>query len=442
MKDFRLKIGRVLKEQCLVGNGSKVLVALSGGADSVALLDVLVNLDYECIVAHCNFHLRGEESNRDCAHAVALAESLGTEIHIKDFDVHAYEKQYGISTEMACRELRYEWFEQLRAKVGADVIAVAHHRDDNIETFFLNLLRGTGIAGLTGMAYRNERIVRPMLDCTRIEIEQYLNDREISYVTDSTNNQNDFKRNRLRNIIIPVIENEFPGACDAITNTIANLRKNEAVYRSRIVEIAERYKDGNIINISSLISKETNIETLLFEILKPYGFNFTHVQDIITSKEHSGKRFYAGKYMALLDRGRLFLSAILHENNSTEYIIDISDNVYSPINLNITIFDNNKNLSLKADANKVFFDADILLSDAEFKLRHWRAGDRLSPFGMKGTKKLSDIFSDAKLPLDSKSKVWLLTRNDDILWVIGIRASHHFAVKETTKRVLQIEFLP
>lgn len=442
MEKFRFKIHEALKSCCLVGDSSKVLVALSGGADSVALLDVLVALGYECVVAHCNFHLRGEESNRDCAYAVALAESLGVEIHVKDFDVPAYEAQYGVSTEMACRELRYAWFEHLRMDVGADVIAVAHHRDDNIETFFLNLLRGTGIAGLTGMSYRNDRIVRPMLACRRVEIEQYLRDRHLDYVTDSTNLQNDFKRNRLRNVILPMIEEQFPGASDAIAMTIANLQGNEAVYRSRIFEIEKRYKKENIIEIAQLVAEEDGAETLLFELLRPYGFNFTHVRDIITSKEHSGKRFYADSYVALLDRGRLILSKNSPADEEDEYIIKFEQPIHKPINFNISIFENHRNLSFKTDVNSVFFDAEILSGDAEFKLRHWQPGDRFAPFGMGGTKKLSDIFSDAKLSLEAKSKVWLLTRNDEIIWIIGIRASRHFAVKEQTKRVLQIEFLP
>lgn len=442
MEKFRFTIQEALKGRCLVGDGSKVLVALSGGADSVALLDVLVASGYECIVAHCNFHLRGEESNRDCAHAVALAESLGVEIHVKDFDVPAYETQYGVSTEMACRELRYEWFEQLRVAVGADVIAVAHHRDDNIETFFLNLLRGTGIAGLTGMAYRNGRIVRPMLDCKRVEIEQYLRERNLGYVTDSTNLQNDFKRNRLRNVILPMIEEQFPGASDAIAMTIANLQGNEEVYRSRISEIEKRYKKENIIEVARLVADEVGAETLLFELLRPCGFNATHVHDIVASIGQSGKRFYAGRCVVLLDRGRLILSGVSQENDSEEYIINLSENIKYPINLDVSIIENEGKLSLKADANKAFFGAEILSDDAVFKLRHWQQGDRLAPFGMKGTKKLSDIFSDAKLSIDEKSRVWLLTRNDEIVWVLGIRASRHFAVTDTTKRVLQIEILP
>ncbi len=441
MEKFRFKILEALKGRCLVGDGSKVLVALSGGADSVALLDVLVALGYECIVVHCNFHLRGEESDRDCAHAVALAESLGAEIHVKDFDVPAYEAQYGVSTEMACRELRYAWFEQLRVEVGADVIAVAHHRDDNIETFFLNLLRGTGIAGLTGMAYRNGRIVRPMLDCRRVEIEQYLRERHLGYVTDSTNLQNDFKRNRLRNVILPLLNEQFPGGSDAIAMTIANLRCNEEIYRSHVYVIEKKYRKENIIEVARLVADEVGAETLLFELLRPCGFNATHVHDIVASIKQSGKRFYTGDCVALLDRGRLILSEMLQENNREEFIINLSGNIKSPINLDVSIIENDGNLSLKADTNKVFFDAEILSEDAVFKLRHWQSGDRLAPFGMKGTKKLSDIFSDAKLSLEDKSKVWILTRNAEILWVVGMRASRHYAVRATTKRVLQIEFL-
>jgi tRNA(Ile)-lysidine synthase len=239
-----------------------------------------------------------------------------------------------------------------------------------------------------------------------------------------------------------MIEEQFPGASDAIATTIANLKGNEAVYHSRISEIERKYKKENIIEVAQLVADEVGVETLLFELLRTYGFNATHVHDIVVSIGQSGKRFYSGRCVALLDRGRLILSDEPQGYDSEEYIVDLSENIKSPIDLAVSIIENDGDLSLKADVNKVFFDAEILSCDAVFKLRHWQQGDRLAPFGMKGTKKLSDIFSDAKLSLDDKSRVWLLTRNDEIVWVLGIRSSRHFAVTDTTKRVLQIEILP
>ncbi len=441
MGGFADKIKDAMLRRCRAWIGDRVLVTLSGGADSVALLDALSAGGFRCVAAHCNFHLRGEESDRDCRYASALAQRLGVEIHVRDFDVPAYEKQHGVSTEMACRELRYEWFERLRAEIGCDVIAVAHHRDDNVETFFLNLLRGTGISGLTGMAYRNGNIVRPMLDCSRAEVEEYLAERGIEYVTDSTNLENEFKRNRLRNIILPMLNEQFPGACDSIANTLERLRSNEAIYRQTIARAEATYRKDGEIDVARLKKEEPEPETLLFEMIRSDGFNFSQAKDIIASASSSGKRFHAGGVSALLDRGMLKLSRGKDAADS-EAIIDLSQDVDSPIRLKVLAFNRPKDFSPVADANKIYLDADALSGNPAFTLRRWRKGDRLAPFGMRGTKKLSDIFSDAKLSLDDKEKVWLLTRNDEILWIVGMRSSRHFAVKEGTSRVLSVEYLP
>lgn len=433
MTHFVEDIKACIARHGLIEDGGCVVVALSGGADSVALLSVLVSLGYRCVAAHCNFHLRGSESDRDCRHAAAVADSLGVKCVIKDFDVPAYEAAHGVSTEMACRELRYEWFEQVRVEYGAAAIAVAHHRDDNIETFFLNLLRGTGIAGLSGMSPRNGYVIRPMLDCTRADVEKYLGEQELGYVTDSTNRQNDFKRNRLRNLILPMIREQFPGADDAIASTVSLLRENEAVYREAINAKDACYRRGNRVDVKSLAANEKNAVTVLFEILRPFGFNATHAGDIIASAGVSGRRFRSRSHVALLNRGELVLSetdgdcAVAAEDE--EYEIDMTGGVSHPVSLDVTIVDGcGSRHELTADSRTLILDGTVLDGNPRFVLRRWRKGDRLAPFGMKGTKKVSDIFSDAKLSLNEKSKVWLLTRNGEILWIVGMRASRHFPV--------------
>lgn len=428
----------------LVKDGATVVVAVSGGADSVALLSVMVSLGYRCIVAHCDFHLRGEESERDRRYVESLAASYGVECRVTHFDVPAYESEHGVSTEMACRELRYEWFEQLRMECGASAIAVAHHRDDNIETFFLNLLRGTGIAGLSGMNPRNGHIIRPMLDCTRAGIEGYLNEREIAYVIDSTNRENDFKRNRLRNVILPVLREQFPGADNAIASTISMLRDNESVYRDAIRDKDKRYRKGNSIDLRSLVGSEDNPVVVLFELLRPLGFNATHARDIVASVSMSGRRFYSHNHVALLNRGELVVSSRDAQDDADaddEYVIDLSSSTGFPIKLDVSI-GRCKGDDVRAVApDTLLLDASVLDGCPRFTVRRWRKGDRIAPYGMKGSKKVSDLFSDAKLSIDEKSRAWLLTRNGEILWVIGHRASRNFPVTSSTCNVLVVKWL-
>lgn len=421
----------------LITDGDKVIVTLSGGADSVALLSVLVKLDYDCIVAHCNFHLRGEESNRDCTFAQSLSQALGVECIVRHFDVTKYEQEHKVSTEMACRKLRYEWFEQLRRQYAPAVIAVAHHRDDNIETFFLNLLRGTGIAGLTGMAPRNGHVIRPMLNCTRQDIEQYLADNGLDYVTDSTNALNDYRRNRVRNIIMPMLNEQFPGASQAIASTIEMLRDNESIYRSAIDNARNRYLTGSTINLKALIANEQQATTILFELIRPMGFNYTQASDIIAAAKASGRQFFAGKNILTIHRGTLIITT-LPDSQPDEYIIDLTQAITTPINLTISIVPNNGTITKPASASTIMLDASVLDGNPQFVLRHWHEGDRIAPFGMKGTKKVSDIFTDAHLSVIDKQKVWLLTRNDEILWIIGHRTSRHYPITPTSTHIITI----
>ena len=258
-----------------------IVVAISGGADSIALLYILYSLGYNCIAAHCNFHLRGEESNRDEKHVSNVIKRLGIVGEFTHFNVDAYTKEHHVSTEMACRELRYEWFENIRQKHKAQAIAVAHHRDDDIETMFLNLMRGSGIMGAAAMKWKNGYIVRPMLDISRKDIEEYLHEQEIEYVVDSTNLENDFKRNKLRNEVIPTLLQSFPNADSMIAKSLGYLKDNREIYQYAIAQAQKQYKIGNTILLSKLIAEYPAPKALLHEILAPYGFNSNQIEDII-----------------------------------------------------------------------------------------------------------------------------------------------------------------
>ena len=232
--EFEKKIEAYIKRHALLSPDDRIIVGLSGGADSVALLAVLSALGYRCIAAHCNFNLRGTESLRDREHATEIADKLASEYQVIDFNTEAYRRGTGQSIEMACRSLRYRWFEQLRVQYNAAAIAVGHHREDNVETAMLNMLRGTGIAGMAGIAPRSGHVVRPLLDVTRSEICRYLQQQGLQWVDDSSNASNDYNRNRLRNVVLPAVAREFgPKSMDTLAASVCNVRKNYDLYRAR-----------------------------------------------------------------------------------------------------------------------------------------------------------------------------------------------------------------
>lgn len=445
-----------IQEQGLLCYGRSVIVALSGGADSVALLAALCRLGYRCVAAHCNFHLRGDESNRDEAHAIKVACQFGVECRVTHFDVQTYEREHGVSTEMACRELRYEWFERLRQECDAQAIAVAHHRDDDIETMFLNLLRGSGISGAAGMKWKNGYVVRPMLNVSRVEVEDYVNRCGLEYVTDSTNKENEFKRNRLRNEVLPVLNDCFPGASEMLSKSLSFLKEGRKIYDEVVTMSMSKYKKGDVIKLSAIVDEFVAPSTLLFEMLNPLGFNYSQVESMVGLVGSSGRRFYSRDWEAVVNRDELQLVKKNDYKEAAEYVICIAiDGEVKyyvkhekeetevntlPIELQVELVEGSS-VKPKAHQSEMFLDAEVLEKSGRFVLRHWRDGDRIAPFGMRGTKKISDLFSDAKLSLSEKEKVWLLEYEGDILWVVGMRASRHFSIKDDTKRILWIKNL-
>ena len=441
MHQLEEKISKNIAQHGLLHDDACVVVALSGGADSVALLAILCALQYRCVVAHCNFHLRGDESNRDEQYAVKIAGELGCQCEVVHFDVKAYENEHKVSTEMACRELRYEWFEQLRQKYNAQAIAVAHHRDDDIETMFLNLLRGSGIAGVAAMRWINGYIVRPMLNVSREDIESYLNDKSLDYVMDSTNVECEFKRNKLRNEVLPVLQKAFPGAGDMLMKSLQYLKENREIYNETIGQASKKYKTGNVIRLAEVLENYASPFTLLFEMLSLYGFNAKQVRWMIDAVDASGRVFYSQQWVAVVNRGGIELCEVeKYNHHNEEYEVDLTSNVVAPIELLVEQIDRTQ-FAPQKNNDVIYLDAKVLEGNPRIVLRHWREGDRLAPFGMNGTKKLSDIFSDAKLSLIEKSKVWILERNGEILWVVGMRASRLFKVNEKTTHILYIKNL-
>lgn len=426
----------IIENQLLTDN-SKVIVGVSGGADSVALLDILHSLKLECIVAHCNFHLRGEESNRDAFFVEELCQKYNLKYERIDFDTEAYAEIHSISIEMAARELRYDWFEQIRVIHLADKIAVAHHRDDSVETILLNLIRGTGIRGLTGIAPQNGNIIRPLLCLTRSDILDYLKERGLNYVDDSTNNEDLYTRNKIRLKIIPLLETINPSVKDSIIRTAEHLSQVENIYKFYIQQVkADVFKDDSI-NISTLI-RYLEPEAILYELLSPYNFNTATVRQIFESLiSQSGKVFYSETHKLVKDR-ELFLIK-KRENLSVESFTIQQDetDISYPIQMTIETVKADESLTIEKDKNLLYLDKNKVTFP--LTIRRWHQGDWFIPFGMKGKKKVSDYFTDRKYNLFEKEEAWLLCSGNNIIWIIGERSDERYKIDQNTEEVIKIQ---
>ncbi len=405
-----------------------IVVALSGGADSVALLHALTALGYNCIAAHCNYHLRGDESDRDERHVAAICHRLGIDCLIQHCDVTAYrDANKGVSVEMACRDLRYGWFNSLFDKLGAQAIAVGHNADDNIETMLFNIMRGSGIVGVRGMIFRNDRhIIRPMLNITRREIENYLERINVGYITDSSNLSCDFNRNRIRNLLRPVIDETFPEAASGMTSTLDKLRENEAFYRQAVEEKRHIYIRGNRIDLQTLSEKEPLSTLLIYEWFRNEGLSRTPADNIIATVSSSGAGFISGDKTWTVDRGILII-----EESGASLPDDFNDcfevKQISTAEMNY------------ADPCTAYFDLAVT-NGTPLSARTWHTGDRMQPFGMKTTKKLSDIFSNSKISVTDKKRIPLLMKGADILWIPGLRRSALYSVAPNAEICISVRY--
>ncbi|WP_303032033.1 tRNA lysidine(34) synthetase TilS [uncultured Duncaniella sp.] len=420
----------------------RVIVGLSGGADSVALLVALVDAGVECVAAHCNFHLRGEESNRDHRFCEELCGRLGVELLSRDFDVAARQAETSESVEMACRSLRYDWWRGLIEAGKGDFIAVGHHREDNVETFFINLLRGSGITGLKGMLPVNGHVIRPMLQLSRPQIEEFLTSRGYTWVVDRTNLENEYRRNKLRNIILPVIEREFSGAMDSIERSIEILRDTQSFYADAVSSGVGRYvRENGDVDVKTMVENEPHHSTLLYELLSEKGFSFSQIKNVIDGVKdgRSGQVFEVKEQEYVLDRGILRLMA----DESCWREVSSTDLHELPLSVETILADVffEKMRTKSLDRDSLYLDSSALEGDPVWSLRSWSKGDRISPFGMKGSRLVSDLFNDAKYSAIQKNSTPLLFRNRELLWVVGLRTSRHFQVRESSGYVIKISMI-
>ena len=423
------KVERYINKHNLLNPNELYIVALSGGADSVALLLLLKEHGFNVHAAHCNFHLRGDESDRDEAFCVELCQRLGVELHRAHFDTREYAELHKVSIEMAARELRYKWFEQLRQDIGASGICVAHHRDDSVETVLLNLVRGTGLRGLTGIQPRNGNILRPLLCVSRVEIEAFLAKKGQKYVTDSTNWEADVQRNVVRLAVLPLLKRLNPAVAENIQRTAENLAEAQQVLNVAIANI----NSSNILNLSDLENYGSS-EYLAFEWLKKYGFNGDQVRQILDAE--TGKIISSAMgYDVLKDRGRLIVEPALQPFKSMRIPEEGTYNL-----------DENKRFSVRKKPVYVSKEPHVATLDAakvQFPLtiRRVEEGDWMQPYGMKGRKLLSDLMTDLKMTVFEKRRQLVVVDNQGVVvWAVGLRVADFVAVTEVANEVFELTF--
>ncbi len=421
------KVSAYINKHKLLNANDLYIVALSGGADSVALLLLLKEGGFNVHAAHCNFFLRGSESDHDEAFCIDLCRRLGVELHRAHFATREYAEAHKVSIEMAARELRYSWFEQLRKDIGAAGICVAHHRDDSVETVLLNMIRGTGLRGLTGIQPRNGYVLRPLLCVSRDEIELFLAKRGQRYVTDSTNLETDVKRNKVRLQILPLLRTLNPAVSDNIQRMVENVAEAQIVLDS----LLDNFKKHNTLELSEL-EKYGSSEYVIYEWLKNYGFNGTQARQVLEAE--TGKIMSSSQgYDVLKDRERLIVERTLKPFNPMRIP---EEGTY--------VLGENMRLSLRKCAAYVSKKPFVATFDAQkvvfpLTVRRVEEGDWMIPFGMRGRKLLSDLMTDRKMTVfEKRRQLVVVDAQDVIVWAVGLRIADSVAVAETTQSVLEL----
>ena len=423
----------------------KILLAVSGGVDSMVMTDLFRRLNCKYAIAHCNFHLRGTESDRDEQFVSDYAARNNILLFKQEFDTFAYMEENKKSLEMSARDLRYDWFQNIMQEHGFNLLATAHHGDDSAETFLINLLRGTGIAGLHGILPKSSNIIRPMLFTSRRKIVEYSKKHNISYVEDSTNQDNKYTRNKIRNEIVPILREISPNFDVIIRKDIERLRETEEIFRVVIEKTKRELLQTNqgVTKIELKALKQLcPIHIYLYEILSEFGFNETNINSIceaIDENNSSGKQFYSEKYRLLIDRKYLLITMKENEDSQKNFytINDYQSNITMPIKLHTEILKDLNFIKIPKSKGIAMLDYDKL--QFPLILRHWQKGDYFIPFGLKGKQKLSDYFTNNKYSILDKERQWLLCNGEDIVWIVNERIDERYKITNETKIIFKLE---
>ena len=426
----------------LIDSGDRLLLAVSAGIDSVVMCELFHQSGIRFDIAHCNFSLRGEESDGDELFVRNLAERLKVNVHVKKFETQEYADEEGISIQMAARDLRYQWFKQLATDHGYDKIAVAHNLNDQAETFFINLLRGTGIAGLRAMKPCHDGIIRPLLIFPREEIINFATENECSYCEDSSNASDKYLRNRIRHHLLPLLKELQPELYPVFSENLERIADAEKVYlneieRQRQIHVVET-GSRSLINIEGLLLLNP-LQTYLYEFLKSFGFNETAVSQLISVlNDIPGKVFLSATHRLVKDRDDLIIEPLAESSNDYEEVLinDNTQNIDVLFNIEFTSLDRLQLTKFDPSPSIAWIDKSKL--SFPLTLRRMQTGDRFCPLGMKGFRKLSDFLTDLKIPLPDKQNTWVITSGVDIVWVVGYRVDDRYKVTSSTSVIFKI----
>jgi tRNA(Ile)-lysidine synthase len=413
----------------------KLLLATSGGIDSMVLVHLLDQLKYNFAVAHCNFQLRGEESDGDEAFVISFCNERQIEVFVQKFDTTKFAEDYKFSIQLAARNLRYGWFYELIDNEHFDYLLTAHHLDDSLETFLINLSRGTGLDGLTGIPNQNDLIIRPLLSFSRLDIELYAKTNEVNWREDSSNASDKYLRNKLRHDVVPVLKELHPNLLASFENTFEHLKQAQSLVddASKLIYKIVVKEEKNLLKFQlKELLKLPNYKAYLFQWLKNYGFTaWDDIYNLVDAQ--SGKQIYSEDYCLLKDRDCLILSLKEEATATDVYLIDKH---VSQVNIPLKFeFCNVGNIT-ESNSNSIFVDEEKLLFP--LVLRRWQEGDFFYPAGMLGKKKVSKYFKDEKLSLIEKSNQWLLCSDNQIIWIFGMRQDERFKANSNTTKILKI----
>ena len=430
-----------INSESLIDRSGKILLGISGGVDSMVMFNLFLESGYPIAAAHCNFNLRGKESDQDQLFVAAECRKNNIHLHAKKFDTVNYSKERGMSLQMAARDLRYAWFNHLIAEYNYRNIAIAHNKNDLAETMLINIIRGTGIRGLTGIKAKTGNIIRPLLFAERKEIIRYAGKHEISFREDSSNINIKYKRNRIRHKIIPEFEAISDSFVKSLYQTACRLKDVETVYTDTINrkfdEICTESNNECRLNINSLLSLNP-LPSYLYEFLRKWNFSRELVSDIIVSlKSPPGKQFYSPTHRLVKDRESLIIIPLKPETVNRYYIEEDTTELHYPLKLKISKANMFRGFGIPGNPEVACLDLNLL--HFPLILRKWQKGDYFQPLGMNGLKKLSDFFVDNKFSLIEKERTWLLASGNKVVWIIGHRIDDRFKITERTKDILIIE---
>jgi len=436
---------KYINQNKLIQPGDKVLVAVSGGVDSVVMLDLFARIGTPFAIAHCNFELRGSESDDDEKFVIQLAHSYNVNVFIKKCNAADYSRKKGLSIQESARVLRYAWFNKVCSQNDFSLIAVAHNQDDNIETFFINLFRGAGIKGLKSIPVVRQNIIRPLMFANRSQIIEYANNHNIEFREDSSNSSDYYLRNKIRHHLIPKIEEISSGFATAAQKSINHLRDSNLILQSAISEKKQQLfvtSSNGVIQASKLeLRKLSPIKIWMYYLLNEYGFHRQITDDICSSlvdENQIGLKFNSTNFELLIDRDYLLIRKIREVSATKAYTITLHQNeITEPVNIKIEKQKNKGKFKFNNDNTTAYFDLEKLTFP--LTIRRWHQGDRIVPFGMNGTKLISDILINNKVDSFEKENTYVVLSGEKIIWLVGHRSSNEFKVSQYTTNIYSIE---